>query len=96
MHNRQKALWIPLAGSFTLLLLVEEDLEFAKNIYKQVRRDRFMSDAKLFQDLVYKHLPEELTEINVETVEHNKEHREALWNIAWLVLTNFDHQLEEV
>jgi tetratricopeptide (TPR) repeat protein len=75
----------------TLLLLVEENLEFAMNIYAQVRRDRFMGNAQLFHDLVYKHMPYELTEINVETVEHSDEHREALWETAKLVhayLTN--------
>jgi tetratricopeptide (TPR) repeat protein len=75
----------------TLLLLVEEDLEFAKQVYTQVRSDRFMSIAKLFHDLVYKHLPEELTKIHVETVEHSDKHREALWETTRLVhayLTN--------
>jgi hypothetical protein len=66
----------------TLLLLVEEDIQFAKKIYRQVRRDGFMSNAPLFHDLVYQHLPDEITSIPVETVEHNDEHREALWKTA--------------
>jgi hypothetical protein len=45
-----------------------------------------MSNAKMFDDFVYKYLPEEITSILVETVEHNAEHREALWNIARCIL----------
>ena len=41
-----------------------------------------MSNAQFFHDLVYKHLPEELEAIQVETVEHSDEHREALWETA--------------
>jgi tetratricopeptide (TPR) repeat protein len=70
----------------TLLLLAEEDLEFKKKVYRQIRRDRFMSNAQLFHDLVYKHLPEDNSSISVETVEHSDEHREALWETARVVL----------
>jgi predicted ATPase/DNA-binding SARP family transcriptional activator len=89
----QMQAYIPIVFTLpiTLLLLVEENLEFAKKIYTQVRRDCFMSNAQLFHDLVYKHMPDELTEVNVETIEHSDEHREALWETAKLVhayLTN--------
>jgi tetratricopeptide (TPR) repeat protein len=70
----------------TLLLLVEEDVLFAKKVYTQVRHDPFMSKAQLFHDLVYKHLPEEITSMPVEMVEHSPEHREALWETARFVL----------
>jgi hypothetical protein len=75
----------------TLLLLVEIDLEFAKKIYEQVRQGRFMSNAQLFHDLVYENMPEELTEINVETVELSDAHREALWETARLVQAYLDN-----
>jgi DNA-binding SARP family transcriptional activator/predicted ATPase len=92
-YEIQMQAYIPMVFTLpvTLLLLVEENLEFSKKIYAQVRRDRFMSNAQLFHDLVYKHMPIELTEINVETIEHSDEHREALWETAKLVhayLTN--------
>jgi hypothetical protein len=73
----------------TLLLLAEEDIKFATKVYEQVQRDPFMSKAQLFHDLVYKHLPESMTATPVEIVEHNSEHREALWDTARLVLSHW-------
>ncbi len=66
----------------TLLFLAEEDIEFAIKVYTLVRRDRFMSKAQLFHDLVYKYLPEQITSIPVEIVEHSPEYREALWETS--------------
>jgi len=78
----------------TLLLLVEEDLQFAANVYTQVRRDPFMSKAQLFHDLVYKHLPEEITSVPVEMVQHSSKHRAALWDTARLVLKKWPGNLK--
>jgi predicted ATPase/DNA-binding SARP family transcriptional activator len=90
--------YIPMVFSLpiTLLLLAEEDVDFTEKVYKKIRRDRFMSNAQLFHDLVYKHLPEEITAPPVETGAHSDEHREALWKTTRLVLAYFDPQLEEV
>jgi hypothetical protein len=70
----------------TLLLLADDDIQSIKKVYTQVRRDPFMSKAQLFHNLVYKHLPEEISTLSVETVEHSDEHRETLWDIARLLL----------
>jgi hypothetical protein len=48
--------------------------------------DPFLGKAQLFHDLVYQHLPEEITSIQVETVETSPEHRERLWAAARKVL----------
>jgi hypothetical protein len=50
-----------------------------------------MSNAQLFHDLVYMHLPEALTSITVETVVHSDEHREALWETTRLVHAYLAH-----
>lgn len=70
----------------TLLILAQEKPKLAGYVYQQVRRDPFMSKAQLFHDLVYKHLPDEITDIPVEMVEHNAEYREVLWATARLLL----------
>jgi hypothetical protein len=84
--------YIPLVFTLpiTLPLLAEEDLQMATKVYPQIRRDRFMSKAQLFHDLIYKHLPDELTAISVDTVDHGDEHLTALWETARLVLAYFN------
>ena len=89
--------YIPMvfALPMTLLFLAEEDIKFTARVYKQVRCDPFMGKAQLFHDLVYKHLPEEITTVPVEMVEHNPEHREALWETTRLVLAKWKKEQEE-
>jgi hypothetical protein len=70
----------------TLLLLVRENSEITARVYQQVRSDPFMSNAQLFHDLVYKHLPDEIIALPFEVVEHSPEHREKLWTTTKLVL----------
>ena len=70
----------------TLLILADEDPELATEVYKHVLRDPFLGKAQLYKDLVYQHLPEEITAVPVETVETSPEHREGLWAAAKKVL----------
>jgi tetratricopeptide (TPR) repeat protein len=73
----------------TLLILADEDFELATEVYKIAKRDPFLGRAQLYIDLIYQHLPEEITSIPVMTVETSPGHREALWEAARKVLASW-------
>jgi hypothetical protein len=78
----------------TLLILADENPTLAAEVYQQVRRDPFLGKAQLYHDLVYNHLPDEITSIPVKTVETSPEHREGLWAAARKVLAAWEGEEE--
>jgi tetratricopeptide (TPR) repeat protein len=76
----------------TLLILMDENLELATEVYKIVKRDPFLGRAQLYIDLVYQHLPDEITSVQVETVKTSPEHRKGLWAAAKKVLVSWQDE----
>ncbi len=70
----------------TLLILAKENLDLATDVYQQVKSDPFLAKAQLFYDLVFKHLPVEITCISEVEIKSGPQNREALWATAKLVL----------
>ncbi len=70
----------------TLLILAREDPELAAHVYRQVRRDPFLGQAQLFEDLVYQYLPPQIRALEVGAVQGGPPRRAALWSTAKLVL----------
>jgi predicted ATPase/DNA-binding SARP family transcriptional activator len=84
--NTQGYVPMVFALPMTLLILVNEDPELATFVYQQVKRDPFLAKAQLFDDLVYKSLPEEITSLPEVEISGGPERREALWVTAKMIL----------
>ncbi len=75
----------------TLPILVEEDPDLATYVYQQVKKDPFLAKAQLFDDLIYKNLPAEITDVRDMEIKGGPERREALWETARLVLEKWSY-----
>jgi hypothetical protein len=70
----------------TLPILAEGDPDLAIYVYQQVKMDPFLAKAPLFEDLVYRDIPEEISSLPDVKIEGGHQRREALWATAKLVL----------